>query len=32
MFVKLVLTISDGRFRNLYTRFDWNYEPIFTVY
>ena len=26
MFVKLVLTISDGRFRNFYTRFDSNYE------
>jgi len=26
MFVKLVLTLSDGRFRNFYTRFDSNYE------
>jgi len=26
MFVKLVLTVSDGRFRNFYTRFDSNYE------
>jgi len=26
MFVKLVLTISDGQFRNFYTRFDSNYE------
>jgi len=26
MFVKLVLTISHGRFRNFYTRFDSNYE------
>jgi len=26
MFVKLVLTISDGQFRNFCTRFDSNYE------
>jgi len=28
MSVKLFLTISDGRFRNFYTRFDSNYERL----
>jgi len=28
MSVKLVLTISDGRFRNFYTQFDSNYERL----
>ena len=28
MFVKLVLTISDGRFQNFYTRFYSNYERL----
>jgi len=31
MFVKLVLTISDGRFRNFYTRFYSNYERFYRL-